>query len=482
MKTIALALVSLAFAASAPRAAAAPVAPVVKVQSERCASPIGTFNGSGLLFKRGGKGYVLTSEHVVLHDTTGICHRILVAGRRVPMKLLRVDFAVGLAVLETSEDFGTAPDYSDLTWKNGEAGEQVVTLGFPAQVPTLRMDPASRVADAASQRHLFPGLPTATEISGLGEFGMSGGPVLGQPGADGYDRVVGVLSHQYIQLVSGGSSVVRNIDGSTGTVERLLLIPADVAKDFVEGAFAGSPEPALFVRDPESQYAGKDVVHADGLRFEFVKAASGGGGGGGGVGGIGGIDPVGIGGSDQQGDELNQVRISLSRVSAETRWFHAPTKPWVDRVKRRLLGRATLDVIFMARNNRKVPYGSLAKFFLAISAGARPVLAADPNDPVLPDVLVLKSQAGVIEPLAKRFLEAIDDTTTDALLRDVRAVAALFAAGEWGLVDMAQLTRVMDAGSEPWTAHIFPHSFDDAVKLLTALEEAKRALQRLNLE
>lgn len=478
-------LVGILLAGGAAQAFAQPEPSVVKVQSSYCTGNRGTFNGSGLLFADGGDAYVLTSEHVVLHAKQNVCHKALRNDHTtLKLTLQRVDFAFGLALLKVDQPFNTTglPKLGELDWKSGGAQETVVAAGFPAASNVMLLDPDSRVLSPDSPRHLFPALTTATEMAGHGEFGMSGGPVLGSDNG----RVVGVLSHQFLEVVAGGSSFVRQYGRDGTQVENhLLLIPAEIARTFVDDALGSAAGVTpFFLRDPETQYAGKDVIHAAGLRFEFVKGAGGGGGGGGG--GIGGIDPIGIGGNDARGDERNEVKLMLSRIALPTQWFDDPSAAWVERVKRKLLGRDSLRIAFLARGNKRVPFGSLAKFFIAIEQGARPVVAVDPVlDPVGADLGDLMKAGVDITKRATAFEDHLTDDQDPAqaralvLLQDLGALGDLMATGDWGLVEIAGLRAKI---ADPAWDTLFAKAFQEALDLLTELKEAERILGRLNLE
>ncbi len=77
---------------------------IVKVSSYPCQAGRPRFDGSGFLVSYQGDTYVLTSEHVVLHDSNDhVCHEIQNEKETINVKLLSADCAKGMALLKIAK-------------------------------------------------------------------------------------------------------------------------------------------------------------------------------------------------------------------------------------------------------------------------------------------------------------------------------------------------------------------------------------------
>lgn len=186
-----------------------------------------TFNGSGLGFRVGNRAFIVTSDHVVLHENTRVENRILSGEHALSATLVASDFGRGLALLEISSD----PMPDDISWPGLESlraaspaiGDPVTMIGFPAMSDSFIRDPRARIKAPAAASSIFLEIPALVEIeNGHGEFGMSGGVAASAKG-----ELTGILSHQVFEK--------NNL---------ILAIPgADVIK-WVQGFFPGGQAPA----------------------------------------------------------------------------------------------------------------------------------------------------------------------------------------------------------------------------------------------
>src|SRR5690606_7776712 len=111
--------------------------------------------------------------------------------------------------------------------------DRVTLKGYPWNSPQLLVDDRGVVVMPRSDRHLIPLLSSMAELGTgpAGEFGMSGGPAFER----GTDKVAGLLSHQYIELVPGKpSKVAHYVPGQKVLQNHLLLIPASEIKKWLD--------------------------------------------------------------------------------------------------------------------------------------------------------------------------------------------------------------------------------------------------------
>src|SRR5262249_8078729 len=106
---------------------------IVKIHSGRCGDS-NEFRGSGLLFREGGRAYVLTSGHVVLHSNQGYCHKVVHSTLgEIEAEYATSEWGNGLAlmVLPKAKPESDWMSLSDLVGTSVQKGEGVVVTGFP---------------------------------------------------------------------------------------------------------------------------------------------------------------------------------------------------------------------------------------------------------------------------------------------------------------------------------------------------------------
>ncbi len=246
----------------------------VKILSGMCQSDNPTSFGSGPLFEKGGKVYAITSEHVVYHNKTWCFWIQDNEGNRVVAELRAVDYAEGMALLEVSakKNFAGLRSYNKLFDLEPVAKqENVIISGFPYRSNESIPDEHGYVHLRKSLLRLIPNVKYLIEIIGsLGEFGMSGAAVYRLKTMG----IVGMLSHQYLEVIEEGKPpVVKERTSATKSlgVNRLLVIPAQDIMRWLDGYFKSPDtyEPAM-VRDADLQYLKQDVVFSGGLMFTMA--------------------------------------------------------------------------------------------------------------------------------------------------------------------------------------------------------------------
>lgn len=272
---------------------------LVKINSQSCSGMGKKFNGSGMIVDISGSAFVVTSEHVVIQQNQGICHSAQndILGKK-RLKLVKADWEKGLALLKVEDPVSEiAPRKIETIISTGYAseGEDVVVAGYPAESLNALSDRRGKVVLSNSRRHLMPSLNSVIEVQGAhGEFGMSGGIAL-QKG-----QVVGLLSHQFIQMRPGQKSQISEFSGETQGQNHLIIIPGSEVLAFTKQTLKSSDNNVQsFKRNAESQLKGKESIEGYGLQIKSI--------------GIlkpnfnksnilmrGGGDGVGIGGDDQE--------------------------------------------------------------------------------------------------------------------------------------------------------------------------------------
>jgi hypothetical protein len=229
MRLLASALFIVAFHGIGLAAYAAPLKhAVVKVVSSIPGDSI-ALRGSGLAFRYDGAGYVLTSDHVVLHDNNGKEH--VVYGDKIastPCEFVTADFGRGVALLKSTTTAGldTWPRWEDLAWAEAKLDAPAAMMGYPAMADGLLRDVAGKVSDGAKPWDALVQVRHMIEVKGgHAEFGMSGGIVASPLN----DAIYGLLSHQVYAPPGGGAQ------------NTILVIPGSVLQDWVKRFFAGKP-------------------------------------------------------------------------------------------------------------------------------------------------------------------------------------------------------------------------------------------------
>lgn len=189
---------ALLLAASFAHAELEPKDFVVKVTSTPLTGGARGFEGSGVVVHHKGKTYILTSEHVVLHDATGLFARNDYvsenANAAVATKFLQSDFGLGLALLEIEKsNFTPGFELTQLSQRTMPAvGSAAWTVGFPYGSRSIVADPEGHVQSTTTESAVLAEVPKMIQSEGAhAEFGMSGGALI-----DDDLNVIGILSHE----------------------------------------------------------------------------------------------------------------------------------------------------------------------------------------------------------------------------------------------------------------------------------------------
>lgn len=465
----------------------------VRVISGLCNHEQGRLEGSGTLLKYRESLYVLTSEHVILHGGGEFCHFISNQSLGTQQATLKaVDWAMGLALLKLKGEGGISAD--QLAKKLPSQNSRIVVAGFPHGSKNPIVDNRGYVLLPEGNRHLVPLVSHMIELKlAHGEYGMSGGAVF----SGDLNDWLGVLSHQYLYLLSGKKSAIGTFNSQKERVENhLLVIPSTVVAAWLDDVFGGEEYHPYFVRDPNLQILGSDTVFSSGLLFEMDSPEPGapiGGNDGAGIGGndgsgIGGNDGSGIGGEDSGATAGLKVRVRLDPRDRGTRWFLSSHDKWLPTVKGHLRRNHDIEIIGLIQKNRVqiLPIRSLADLFKGMKNGLSPVTRIySPAGTTDEDIKTVKQFGQRITKTLENFKSKREFGSLDAMARvqfQELSSAAVLAETNWELVDLGHLSRLLDTKKNQrlWS-FLFGAEFEDAVDLLKDLLELRATLTHIKI-
>ena len=489
-------MITLLFTSTAFAAGFSP-AEIVKVESGLCSHADKNFHGSGTLFKKDGSYFVITSEHVILHDNGKYCHQISNSSLgTLPAELVAADWGTGLALLRVSSPLSlakisaTIPTIEALN-QSAQDSDNVIVSGFPYASSEIVWDKKGSVLLAHSERTLIPLVRDVIELQNAqGEYGMSGGAVL----RESDQAFLGVLSHQVITMVPGSESKISNFANESVIQNHLIVIPTSFVSEWL-GSYFSNPSAFTpnFLRDADEQYLGNEVILSSGLSFKLQNASDSkhgsgvGGGDGAGVGGKGG-DGAGVGGDANSSEETSGPKIvivSLSNhhasFSHEALWSSPTEAALLSKLQNSLMQQNNLQIPFLMvriADDRKVRtevIESLSQFIHALSfdnttAKVEEVSLTNENN-----VTAFQTLGANLQSQSKAML---DSTTLslDAkqLLTSLKATGDIFASGDSTGIQSADLNAYLKADSA-W-AELFNLDFDKTVELRKSLVTANTML------
>jgi len=459
--------------------------PIVKTLSGQCGEDPG-FRGSGYAFSYLGVAYVLTSEHVLVHErgvSGNYCHTVQwESGARNGAEIVAVDWGSGLGLLRLEgNNAQVLPDLSSISGTNlgaVEDGTPISVAGYPYRSSALYNDARGSVLRLRSERHLLPLISSVIEIvGGHGEFGMSGGPVFDRRSG----KLIGLLSHQILHLTEGGDTRVESPEQDDGrNYNNLLAIPVDFLESWLKKVFREGPAfDASFVRNPLSQMARQITIETSGLSFSatsfapFRLATA--------LFRAGGEDGAGIGGQPTpEGSVVLHVNSAPSSAFL-TKWHLPARQSLYDDFTRLTLTRSEVLIPYVLRRGspdkemKKVFFGSTEVFFQLLQDPtiSVPMLVDGGTNGNLGERVLRIHAAGAKlgELLAKMDARTVWSLKAKALLQRLKLIQELSAGENWTFLLKEDLQRVSDtAGThkDAWS-ELFSTAFDDSVEMLRQL-------------
>jgi hypothetical protein len=449
----------------------------VKMNSFPCLTESPRFQGSGLLVSFKGEVFVLTSEHVLIQDSSDkTCH----TANGASFDLVVADFKSGLALLKAKDSgalLSTAIPLEKM--QHNTSSMDVLALGFPAGSEALNTLANGKVLTSESPRALIAGIAKLIEASNLPvEYGMSGGIMLSQNGSD--YSFAGILSHQILRREAGQPTRPDDLKpGPNSQNDLTLAIPVNSLLTWLHAQSKPQTEP-VWKRNPELQVAGKDSLQYGPLLFTLkLKKAQD-------AWDIGGSDASGIGGDDngnnpQDGESLQTIDVTFVDGASSTDKGTAIQDPLLNQWREWLLAGRKVSVVSLKNHQARalVKLQSLSQFLtLWLRDGYQPlgIRSKDANAKNDADVLVLRARA-----VAKLTQEARDKTTVMdqkawfAVIRDTALSA------ETGLASSKDISALLTGESERYWREYYSSDFDNAVTLETAVQALVTQLQKMGM-
>lgn len=451
---------------------------VVKVRSSACSTPKISREGSGLLLQKSGRILVLTSEHVVFHESSAkICHQIQdLKGRVYATTLLSADYVSGLAALEVrsadqlkefSVPYSHTVFQSDLKHDSTEA----LAMGFPFGARQPQILRQGQVVNTRSSRSLIPGQQYLVETKSLPlEYGMSGGVLLQKDPTtkDGF-RFAGVLSHQYLKRQAGRETRLAELNSAMAPTDLGFAIRgADVARWF-ETKTPRQELPALeWRRDPTAQLEGFEILNYGPLQFQLKNPKTGR------LQRSGGADGSGIGGSSaRQGnlepraeaDEELAIEVVLNPAArAELRKLDlgdSDLNAWKERLLR---GQSvTIRTMVLESSLETEQVQSLEQFMtLWLRQRNRPVAESKSAIPT-----ALEAQQVKLENLLRAYSRVTRQPLVSARVIEIATQLSLLQSG---VVPVRDAERILFGERQLWEA-LYSEDFQAAVGLETAIRQ-----------
>lgn len=473
-------LVVLLIAASS---LAAPNESVLKVTSYPCATPEKVRHGSGTAFSKDGKLYLVTSSHVLFHGDANerICHRTSdPSGAGVTARLLRVNVARGAALLQLPDNVSLA--VRPLEWR-ALADEVPVSetdaelTGFAWESKTRSSDSSARILDARSTRGILPLVKTIFEVKGHSEYGMSGGSLLTAKGS-----YVGMLSHQYLRVISGEVSEpqsYRRGERVNDSEMIALVIPRSEVAAWIVSALREQAGSDLRERVAD-QLRGDSAIALSGLVFleqappegntlaQGRRTTSGG-------------DGVGVGGDGRRGSRAG-VTVTVSLDSGQGQAWPFRDQRWIEQAKADLRLHSTITFIGLRKDSERHVIPDLLTFFTRLEQGYSPVWRRTSRLENLDGVA--KELVNTAQDLQKALNEIASPREAATLRRRLAYCAELVTLGQWEELSVRELSALITPAAESqekqgWTA-LYRMDFDKAVAMKRLLIRIEDAIGRLN--
>lgn len=257
----------------------------LKIISYPCHDKDRLKQGSGVIFRKQDKAFVITSEHIVFHDKSYCFQASSKKYQNLKLKLIDSDWASGLSLLEVQDYRVNLDDLLDLSdFKRPRKNTMVISTGFPLG-KEFKITSKARVIDTDSKEQQFLSGTVIIKIDTFeAVYGMSGGGVFEMN--DNFLQLVGINAHIYNKS--------------------LLAISGEDAKDWIIDTLQETRRKSVTVNDIDQDrrlinFSGIQLVESRVARLEKNGWMVSNGG-----------DPVGIGGSEENNRENNRpIEIAL---------------------------------------------------------------------------------------------------------------------------------------------------------------------------
>jgi hypothetical protein len=461
---------------------------VVKVTSSPCHLGRPLFEGSGILFVFQKHYYVVTSEHVLIHDSSSQTCLNVSSSELVESsgQLVRADYYAGMALIELKATDRLATLALDWTDIQGDSAVEpgLTAIGFPAGSDQLQTLNQGQLVTSQGHRAFIPGVKNFIEANLLPvEFGMSGGLLIS--GTEGH--FAGMISHQFLKRDPGHSTAVGTVDEeeSIRNGDLAIAIPAAEIKTWIESVLSGvgSDNQLIWHRKPESQLNHINEVCYGVLCFSARETSAsdlqgiGGRGDGAGVGGDGsGSSP------DESAEKLKVIEVHLDpTASAEVRAVSYSNPILEDDRTSLLRGQKVLiGFLKMKSAERLVKLESLDQFLtLWMRDQMIPVATKSRNGDLTKDMADLVQASRLVQNLAQYQKDHSTDANQKswfALIRDQALMA------ENSLISAGDLEASFNSTNEVFWRQFYEQDFDHATELEGAIRKLIDKMKKVGLK
>jgi hypothetical protein len=463
---------------------------VVKVSSSPCHLEKPLFEGSGILFIWKEHYYVVTSEHILIHDPSSqTCLNVGSSELKESSgQLIRADYYSGMALIELKATDRLAT--LALDWKEIQSASPVETgltaIGFPAGSNQLQVLNQGQLVTSQGHRAFIPGVKDFIEANLLPvEFGMSGGLLI----SGTKTHFTGMISHQFLKRDPGHLTSVGTVDEeeSLRNGDLAIAIPAAEIKSWIESVLSGaeSENQMIWHRKPESQLNHINEVCYGVLCFSVRDTSAsdlqgiGGRGDGAGVGGDG------FGTSPDENESVEKLKIidvhldpSATTESRATSFSNPILED--DRISLLRGQKVLIGFLKMKSAERLVKIESLDQFFtLWIRDQMIPVATKSRNGDLTKDMADLVQASRLVQNLAQYQRDHSADANQKSWFAVIRDQALM---AENSLISASDMQASLGSANEVFWRQFYERDFDHATELEGAIRKLIDKMTKVGLK
>jgi len=409
------------------------LSPVVRVDLSHCQLQ-GASQFSGLLIHHGAKTYVVTSSWAQMSAATPgpRCEKVWSENGEVRITPIATDHVAGLALYEVLDGIGVLPSPSPEP--ENEAASIWILQG---QGPRAR---DGAIVINGSRRHQLPRWDRVLEWQGVAVS-----PEVIGAGVWKNKKWLGLVSHQYLELVPGAKTKIHRWDLAAARPQNhLVLISSADIEAWMQTQLAHPQEPVLWAAEDQRRGVDRWSVGDLLVTAKCPEAADPNPGG---QYPIGGNDGVGIGGDSI---ENKACRMSVSRSQTPSPWLPKSLQSWQAEAATDLLALIKIDFWYALGRDAKGPlrdyFFSVESFvklalddhkkYLDIRAKAPPVELQELN------AKALKLQQDSLHCYQVLFIR---EANVQELVRKLFFVSLLSQSPAWRHLSSDDMKNVMDA-------------------------------------
>jgi len=419
----------------------------VQTRSGFCKEGSSELNGTGLAFRAGDQILILGSERRGYSSSAQLfCHQVTFAdGSKANAEFVSAEWGLGLFLWKIEANHAVGPARGLLSLEDISIG----TLPAGSHIYRLGQTGAGRVLSPNSHRAPFPLASSLIEIAHFPiPFEAVGGAM-----TDAKGNWVGLLTNQYLKLVSGGVTQTEEWEPDQGSNEdNPVVLPAADAKTWVTNHFTSLPLPEFLVAPTDRRTKQNRIIYRDfAWEFSCLRSSNSRSANSHPIGGSvvePGNDGVGIGGGLARHNycELAHVqKLSGTEISALATQAAAPAPAGIVPIADALNQKSSVNIPFFIHPERghswkQASFPSPTVFFAKLRSPSEiPVVIADPPIAISPELFRLG-----VELRASSSMEF--HAGYDLLYFRLRAAyfyqtATLLSSNQFSLVDLKELEQ-----------------------------------------